>query len=386
MRVMLLLVVIFIQLPTLLIMPAQAQAGDPEIELDCQNASSYPFDYTYGVGMEYHTPIECEIENPGNYVVEVEITWNWEWQAYLTDEDGDGIDSTQQIEANGNLTILLEISSPNLQNVGDYEIEILVIVEKYGIGQNAMTDCSNCEEESTTEIVVIHPYYFYTRELVETHHWRNGWEDNSWSYSGYEEKNLPGQYPDCPQGIFWSVYEFRIQSNYAGNFFVEPWIGEEHESWLIDSDETKTSLNPDIRFETGETVSFKIRFEWNMTSIIQSHTTYELEHYTISFWWNGESEMDNTQYSGIKTYHPNHQYQIFGDDFPVWRDITPTGSGGYLQEMSAAPCWAVFETEQVVDDELFFTGGNSVPALSFPSTILIVVLSAILRRKSTTSE
>ena len=122
-----------------------------------------------------------------------------------------------------------------------------------------------------------------------------------------------------------------------------------------------------------------------MTSIIQSHTTYELEHYTISFWWNGESEMDNTQYSGIKTYHPNHQYQILGDDFPVWRDITPTGSGGYLQEMSAAPCWAVFETEQVVDDERFFTGGNSVPALSFPSTILIVVLSAILRRRPTSS-
>ena len=53
--------------------------------------------------MDYHTPIMCGIENPNSYVVEIEISLE------ITDEDGDAIDETQQIDANGNLTILLEI-------------------------------------------------------------------------------------------------------------------------------------------------------------------------------------------------------------------------------------------------------------------------------------
>ena len=115
-----------------------------------------------------------------------------------------------------------------------------------------------------------------------------------------------------------------------------------------------------------------------MTSIMESQTDYELNHYSIYFWWNGNAEMDNSQYSSIKAYHPNHQITYF-EESAIWRDITPTGSGGYLQEKSAMPCWAVEEIEQIEDtnEEL-----NEVPALSFPSTIMIILLCAILRRRN----
>ncbi len=383
MRAMALMIVIFIQLPAFLTIDAQAQSNEPEIELDCSyEGTSYPFEYTYGVGMGYHTPIVCEIENPNNYVVEVEISWNWQWQVEITDEDGDNIDETQQIDANGNLTILLEISSPDLQKIGDYEIDVSAIVKKYGAGQNAMTDCSSCEEESTTETVVIHPYYFYSRELVDTHQWRDGWKNDDWSYTADEQKDMPGNYPDCPQGLFWSVFEFSIQANHDGYFSVEPWMGEEHEAWLLNSDGSKISLDPQIRYETGKTVSFKIIFEWNMTRIIESHSTFELDQYSIYFWWNGYAEMDNKQYSNIRTYHPNHEHEIISGGGNVWRDITPAGSGGYLQEKSAMPCWGIEQTELNGDNDIDFTEVNEIPALSFVSTMVTILLSAILGRRN----
>ncbi|MEE2747861.1 MAG: hypothetical protein VX473_05275 [Candidatus Thermoplasmatota archaeon] len=383
MRVNVLLIAIFIQVPVFFFtIPAEAQVNEPEIELDCgYEGTSYPFEYTYGVGMDYHTPIVCGIENPNSYVVEIEISWTWQWQVEITDEDGDAIDETQQIDANGNLTILLEISSPHLQKIGDYEIGVAAIVKKYGAGQNAMTDCSSCEEESTTETVVIHPYYFFSRELVDTHQWRDGWKNDDWSYTADEQKDLPGTYPDCPQGLFWSVFEFTIQANHDGYFVVEAWMGEEHEAWLLDSDGSKISLDPQIRYETGNTVSFKIKFEWNMTSIIESHSTYELDHYSIYFWWNGYAEMDNKQYSSIRTYHPNHEHVTILGSGNVWRDITPAGSGGYLQEMSAMPCWGVEDIEHAEDTNVN-AESNDVPALSFPSTIMIILLSVILVRRN----
>ena len=65
MRLNVLLIAIFIQVPVFFFsIPAEAQVNEPEIELDCgYKGTSYPFEYTYGVGMDYHTPIMCGIEN-----------------------------------------------------------------------------------------------------------------------------------------------------------------------------------------------------------------------------------------------------------------------------------------------------------------------------------
>ena len=158
-------------------------------------------------------------------------------------------------------------------------------------------------------------------------------------------------------------------------------MGEEHEAWLLDSDGSKVSLDPQIRYETGNTVSFKIKFEWNMTSIIESHSKYELDHYSIYFWWNGYAEMDNKQYSSIRTYHPNHEHGTILGSGNVWRDITPAGSGGYLQEMSAMPCWGVEEIGHAEDTNVN-AESNEITALSFSSMIMIILLSVIWIRRN----
>ena len=91
--------------------------------------------------------------------------------------------------------------------------------------------------------------------------------------------------------------------------------------------------------------------------------------------------MDNKQYSSIRTYHPNHEHETILGSGNEWRDITPAGSGGYLQEMSAMPCWGVEDIEHAEDTNVN-AESNDVPALSFPSTIMIILLSVILIRRN----
>ena len=78
----------------------------------------------------------------------------------ITDEDGDAIDekrSTSKLMQMVILTILLEISSPITKNRLCCNPH-----KKIWSGQNAMTDCSSCEEESTTETDLLYKMFVNT--------------------------------------------------------------------------------------------------------------------------------------------------------------------------------------------------------------------------------
>ena len=83
-------------------MLVQAQEQNPKVSLNCSLPPAIPFDNTYGIGMDYHTPIECEIDNPSSYTIEIEISWAWQWNANLIDSEGESMDETQQMNPNGN--------------------------------------------------------------------------------------------------------------------------------------------------------------------------------------------------------------------------------------------------------------------------------------------
>jgi hypothetical protein len=364
----------------LLSIHVQSQEQSPKVDLDCSFSSSAPFDNTYGIGMGYHTPIECNIDNPSSYTVELEISWEWQWNVELLDSEGENMEENQQLNANDNLIFFLETDSPRHQEIGDYEIQISAIVTRYGLGQDAMYDCSDCEEESTTEVITSHPFYDYSHELIDN---SSGWDMEEWTYLIWTEyfETYHLMFPDCPNDIFWQEYQFSIQANHDGYFTIDQWMGEVHEVWLLDSNGEKSTPFSEIRYETGELITFKLHISWDMNEInetLMSETWSSYYQYSVYLWWSGDAYMDNEQYSAVKTYHPNHKISYLSDDYPIWRDISYSGSGGELQERDTMPCVigeiVEYEAPIIILDE---GEDYQLSSLSMISTVMIISLCAL---------
>ena len=363
----------------------QSQEPSPKLDIDCSFPPSGPFDNTYGVGMGYHTPIECNVDNPSSYTVEIEISWEWQWGAELLDSEGDNVEENQQINANDNLIFFLETDSPRHQKIGDYEIQINAIVTRYGLGQDAMYDCSDCEEESTIEVITIHPFYDYSHELIDN---SSGWDMEEWTYQIWSEyfDTYMLMFPDCPNGIFWQVYQFSIQANHDGYFTIDQWMGEVHEAWVIDANGDKSTPFSDMRYEAGELITFKLRIEWNMDQInetLMSETTGSYYPYSVYLWWSGDAYMDNKQYSSIKTYHPNHKINYRFENSPFWTDISYSGSGGELQQTVTMPC-TIGELVGYDGTTIIFQEGDDyqISSLSMISTIMIISVCALFAKEN----
>ena len=360
-------------------MLVQAQEQNPKVSLNCSFPPVSPFDNTYGIGMDYHTPIECEIDNPSSYTIEIEISWAWQWNANLIDSEGESMDETQQMNPNGNLFVYLQTNSPEYQKIGDYEIQINVIVTRYGLGQDAMYDCSGCEEESTSEIITIHPFYDYSNELIES----NEWDSEDWTYL-INDEYFYGFYqiPDCPDEIYWREYEISILANHDGRFAINKEIGQPYQAWLLDSNGNKSDEFSEIEYRTGESLTFQIQIEWNMNEINETLLSESIQlyyPYSVYLWWGSEAFMDNSRYSDVQTYNPNYQLYEFSDSY-IWQSRDTDYS---LLEMGTMPCFIGEIVEY--DDSIIIIEDGGDYQLSSPSmisTIMVISVCALSFRRN----
>jgi len=360
-------------------MLVQAQEQNPKVSLNCSFPPSSPFDNTYGIGMDYHTPIECEIDNPSSYTIEIEISWAWQWDANLVDSEGESMDGTQQMNPNGNLLVYIQTNSPEYQKIGDYEIQINVIVNRYGLGQDAMYDCSNCEEETTSEIITIHPFYDYSNELIDF----GEWDSEDWTYL-INDEYFYGlyQFPDCPDEIYWREYEISILANHDGRFAINKEIGQPYQAWLLDSNGNKLDEFSEIEYRTGESLTFQIQIEWNMNEINETLLSESIQlyyPYSVYLWWGSEAFMDDSRYSDVQTYNPNYQLYEFSDSY-IWQSRDTDYS---LLEMGTMPCFIGEIVEY--DDSIIIIEDGGDYQLSSPSmisTIMVISVCALSFRRN----
>jgi hypothetical protein len=361
-------------------MLVQAQEQNPKVSLNCSLPPAIPFDNTYGIGMDYHTPIECEIDNPSSYTIEIEISWAWQWNANLIDSEGESMDETQQMNPNGNLFVYIQTNSPEYQKIGDYEIQINVIVTRYGLGQDAMYDCSGCEEESTSEIITIHPFYDYSNVLIDS----SEWNSEDWTYLVQDEYfySEGPQFPDCPNDVYWKEYEISILANHDGRFAIDKERSQPYQAWLLDSNGNKSNKFSEIEYLTGESLIFRIHIEWDMNEINESLLSKSIlpyYPYSVYLWWGSEAFMDDTKYSNIKTYNPNYQLYEFSDSY-IWQSRDTDYS---LLEMDTMPCFIGEIVEY--DDSIIIIEDDGDYQLSSPSmisTIMVISVCALSFRRN----
>ena len=360
-------------------MLVQAQEQSPKVSINCSFPPTSPFDNTYGIGMDYHTPIECDIDNPSSYTIEIEISWEWQWDAELIDSEGESMDEKQQMNPNANMVVYIETDSPEYQKVGDYEIQISVIVTRYGLGQDAMYDCSDCEEETTSEIITIHPFYDYSNELIDF----GEWDSEDWTYVLQDEYfySQGAQFPDCPNGVYWKEYEISIKSNHDGYFTIDDQVGQPYQAWLLDSKGNKSTPFSSIEYLTGESLTFQILIEWNMNDInesLLSESILSYYPYSVYLWWSVEAFMDDTKYSNIKTYNPNYQLYEFSSSY-IWQSRDTDYS---LLERDM-PCFIGEIVEYDGSILIIEDGGDyQLSSPSMISTIMIISVCALFFKRN----
>ena len=289
------------------------------------------------------------------------------------------MDETQQMNPNGNLLVYIQTNSPEFQKIGDYEIQINVIVNRYGFGQDAMYDCSNCEEETTSEIITIHPFYDYSNELIDF----GEWDSEDWTYL-INDEYFYGlyQFPDCPDEIYWREYEISILANHDGRFAINKEIGQPYQAWLLDSNGNKLDEFSEIEYRTGESLTFQIQIEWNMNEINETLLSESIQlyyPYSVYLWWGSEAFMDDSRYSDVQTYNPNYQLYEFSDSY-IWQSRDTDYS---LLEMGTMPCFIGEIVEY--DDSIIIIEDGGDYQLSSPSmisTIMVISVCALSFRRN----
>ena len=363
----------------LLSVHVQSQEQSPKVSINCSFPPTSPFDNTYGIGMDYHTPIECDIDNPSSYTIEIEISWEWQWDAELIDSEGESMDEKQQMNPNANMVVYIETDSPEYQKVGDYEIQISAIVTRYGLGQDAMYDCSDCEEETTSEIITIHPFYDYSNELIDF----GEWDSEDWTYVIQDEYfySEGPQFPDCPNDVYWKEYEISIKSNHDGYFNIDDQVSLPGQAWLLDSKGNKSTPFSSVEYLTGESLTFQILIEWNMNEInesLLSKSMLSYYPYSVYLWWSVEAFMDDTKYSDFQTYNPNYQLYQSSSSY-IWQS---RGTDYSLLERDM-PCW-IGEIVEYDDSILIIEDGGDyqLSSPSIISTIMIISVCALFVRRN----